>query len=57
MYLNSCKYLGHNIILEIISEALIQPGITPPMASNQVSEPHMSGFMRNNLSNSIFVIW
>lgn len=49
-------YQRSDVILEVISEAFIEPDVAPPVAGDQVAEPHVGGLVGHYLRYSILVV-
>lgn len=46
--LYSNPYHTGDVVLEVGSEPFVKPGVTPPMRGDEVSEPLVTKFVRNN---------
>jgi hypothetical protein len=55
MYVWSCTHVVWAHILHVCSESLIQPNVAPPFHGDQVAEPRVRQFMRDNNNHIILV--
>lgn len=47
----------YDVILEVVGKPLVEPGVAPPVAGDQVAEPHVGGLVGHYLGHPVFVLW